>query len=70
MQQEKTISIWFFIGLLILVYGLLILYAGVSDLSSPAPVVMAELHIGIWLGAFLTALGILYVFLFRPGRRR
>jgi len=69
-RRGETISIWFFIGLLILVYGVLILIAGVSELSSPAPVVMAELHVGIWWGALLIAIGLLYVALFRPGRQR
>jgi hypothetical protein len=68
-MRQKPISIWYFIGLLILIYGVLILGAGVSELSSPSPVVMAELHIGIWWGAFLILIGTLYVYFFRPGRR-
>ena len=70
MPADKTISIWFFIGLLILVYGVLILGAGIGELSAPSPVVMAELHIGIWWGAFLIVIGATYVYLFRPGRSR
>jgi hypothetical protein len=68
-MRQKPISIWYFIGLLILIYGVLILGASVSELSSPSPVVMAELHIGIWWGAFLILIGTLYVYFFRPGRR-
>jgi hypothetical protein len=66
--HNKTISIWFFIGLLILIYGVLILGAGISELSSPSSVVMAELHVGIWWGALLIVIGALYVYFFRPGR--
>ena len=65
---NKAISIWFFIGLLILTYGVLILGAGLVELSAPSPVVMAELHIGIWWGAFLIVIGAAYVYFFRPGR--
>ena len=65
---NKAISIWFFIGLLILIYGMLILGAGIVELSAPSPVVMAELHIGIWWGAFLIVIGAAYVYFFRPGR--
>ena len=65
---NKAISIWFFIGLLILVYGVLILGAGIGELSAPSRVVMAELHIGIWWGGFLIVTGATYVYLFRPGR--
>ena len=70
MVQNKPISIWFFIGLLVLVYGVLILGAGLSELSAPAPVVMAELHVGIWWGALLIVIGAIYVYLFRPGSSR
>lgn len=69
-QEKKTISIWYFIGLLILVYGVLILGAGLAGLSSPPPVVMAELHVGIWWGALLIVIGLVYVYFFRPGRQR
>ena len=69
-MHGSRIPIWFFIGLLILVYGVLILIAGIRELSSPAPVVMADLHVGIWWGALLVVIGLLYVSLFRPGRQR
>jgi hypothetical protein len=64
------ISIWFFIGVLLLIYGVLILGAGIYDLSNPAahPVVMSDLHAGIWWGALLIALGVVYSLRFRPGR--
>ena len=70
MHRAGMISIWFFIGVLLLIYGVLILGAGIYDLSNPAahPVVMSELHAGIWWGALLIALGVVYSLRFRPGR--
>jgi hypothetical protein len=64
------ISIWFFIGALLLIYGVLILGAGVYELSSPVdhPVVLSNLHAGIWWGALLIALGGFYAIRFRPRR--
>lgn len=70
MTGDKSISIWFFIGVLILIYGVLILGAGIAGLSSPSPVVMANLHVGIWWGAFLVVAGAFYVYFFRPGKTR
>ncbi len=67
MTSDKSISIWFFIGVLILIYGVLILGAGIAGLSSPPPVVMANLHVGIWWGGFLVVVGLVYVYFFRPG---
>jgi hypothetical protein len=60
-------SIWYFIGLLILVYGVLILGAGVVDLMSPPaqPLVLAQLHMSIWWGALMIVLGGVYVRVFR-----
>jgi len=68
---KQQISIWYFIGLLILVYGVLILAAGIGDVVSPPanPLALADLHVGIWWGALLIFLGGLYTYLFRPGRQ-
>ena len=60
-------SIWYFIGLLILVYGVLILGAGIVDLMSPPaqPLVLAQLHMSIWWGALMIILGAVYARVFR-----
>jgi hypothetical protein len=46
MTRTGMIPIWFFIGVLLLVYGILILGAGLHELSSPPehPVVLSNLH--------------------------
>ncbi len=64
------ISIWFFIGALLLVYGVLILCAGIYEIVTPPehPVVLANLHAGIWWGVLLIVLGGFYTIRFRPGR--
>jgi hypothetical protein len=64
------LSIWFFIGVLLLAYGVLILGAGLYELSIPPahPVVLFELHAGIWWGVLLLAIGAVYTIRFRPGR--
>ena len=67
-MEKKMISIWFFIGLILTVYGVLILGAGIYDLIYPAKlkVVLANLHSGIWWGALLIVLGLVYIIKFRP----
>jgi hypothetical protein len=61
-------SIWYFIGLLILLYGILILGAGIVDLMSPPAqsLVLAHLHMSIWWGALMIVLGGVYARVFRP----
>ena len=70
MHRPGMISIWFFIGALLLVYGVLILGAGIYEIATPPehPVVRADLHAGIWWGALLIVLGGFYAVRFRPGR--
>lgn len=70
MHRPGMLSIWFFIGVLLLAYGLLIFGAGVYELTSPPehPVVRADLHAGIWWGALLLVLGVVYTLRFRPGK--
>ena len=71
-SQESRISIWFFIGMLLLVYGLLILGAGIHDLLVPPEQqpVLANLHAGIWWGGLVAVLGGIYTYRFFPGKER
>ena len=70
MHRPGMLSIWFFIGLLLLAYGILILGAGIYEYISPPehPLVLAELHAGIWWGVLLIVMGLLYTVKFRPRR--
>jgi hypothetical protein len=49
---------------------MLILGAGLYELANPPehPVVLANLHAGIWWGALLVILGLIYSLKFKPGR--
>ena len=69
-MHNSGISIWFFIGVLLSIYGVLILGYGVFELvrGQTAPVVLAYLHAPVWWGALLLALGLFYGVRFRPGR--
>lgn len=70
MFSRRPISIWFFIGLSLLVNGGLIFAAGLYDVAHPPqyPPVLFRLHASIWWGGLLFALGILYSYRFAPGR--
>ncbi|MGC2656846.1 MAG: hypothetical protein WA324_02640 [Bryobacteraceae bacterium] len=67
-MHHGRISIWFFIGALLLAYGVLITGSGIYELSSPPqhPVVLARLHAGIWWGAVLLLIGLFYTIRFYP----
>ena len=70
-MHGSQIPIWFFIGLLLVVYGAMILGYGVYEWAShtyPAGVELTNLHTPVWWGSLLAALGIFYAVKFRPGR--
>jgi hypothetical protein len=64
--MRESLSIWFFSGILLLAYGLLILGTGIYELSHPAHLALSYLHPAIWWGAMMTALGLFYTVKFRP----
>ena len=69
-MEKHSLSVWLFIGLLLVVYGVLILGSGIYGLFVPPlnPVVMSQVHIDVWWGAGMIAIGMVYVVRFRPRR--
>jgi hypothetical protein len=67
-NTHGSLSIWFFIGVLLTAYGLLITGTGFYELVSPpkSPVVLANLHAPIWWGAVLLIIGLFYFIRFFP----
>ena len=67
-EKHHIIPVWFFVGLLLLIYGVLIFISGLAEWTNPPDTVLAELHAPVWWGALLIVLGGLYCFLFKPGK--
>jgi FtsH-binding integral membrane protein len=70
-MHSSGISIWFFIGISLLVNGVLITGAGLWEFFHPPDiptVVLFHLHANIWWGAILAAFGALYCYKFAPKR--
>ncbi len=70
--EARSVSIWFFIGLSLLVNGLIILGAGLYELAHPPefPVVLFRLHASVWWGGLLTLIGGFYCWNYSPSRAR
>jgi hypothetical protein len=77
MQRSGMISIWFFIGALLLIYGILICGAGIFEaVTTPTAAAAAaanlrwegvrNLHIAIWWGGLLIIMGAFYTIKFAP----
>jgi len=70
---EKNISIWFFIGSLLTIYGIIITCVSIYDLFYPLTdghIVLGSLHAGVWWGVLLLIIGLFYVLTFRPGKSK
>ena len=71
MKIGGSLSIWFFIGLSLLVNGTLIFATGIYELLSPPgnKVVLYNLHANVWWGGLLLVLGVVYCWRFAPAGR-
>jgi hypothetical protein len=66
-EKHNIIPVWFFVGILLLVYGVIITISGIVEWNTPpANVVLTELHAPVWWGGVLVVLGLIYTLKFRP----
>ena len=64
-EKHHIIPVWFFVGVLLLVYGVLIFVSGIAEYAHPPGTVLANLHAPVWWGALLAVLGAVYCVIFR-----
>lgn len=73
MVENKGIAIWFFIGSLLLIYGIIITLSNIAEAVFGAfgkHVVLGNLHFGIWWGILLIIIGLTYFVSFRPWKKK
>jgi hypothetical protein len=74
MHEEHRVPIWFFIGALLLIYGVLITAMGLFHLVAPPPVdarvTLYNLHADIWWGLIMIATGLFYTIHYHPSKIR
>jgi hypothetical protein len=69
-KPQHSITIWFFVGVLFAIYGVLISACGVYGLFDPPKVVRADLHVDLWWGLFLLAFGLFFTWRFWPRKEQ
>ena len=72
MDEHEQIPIWFFIGGLLLVYGIIIAAVGVYHLFAGQvnpDLALQWLHADLWWGIVLIALGGFYILHYFPSRK-
>ena len=70
MREHRMLPVWFFIGVLLLIYGVILLVTGIQQLFHPPAVVLAQYHAGLWGGIVLILLGGGYTLKFWPRKNR
>jgi len=70
--MREEISIWFFGGVLFLLYGAIIFIEGLWELGHPLahPPALNYLHAPIWWGAMMGIAGLTYTVKFWPKKHR
>jgi len=68
MTESGHVTIWFFVGLLLTIYGVIIVGAGLYGLYSPPAreIVLGEMHADLWWGGLLLLGGLFYTIRFFP----
>lgn len=67
-EKHHLIPVWFFVGVMILIYGIAILLTGLFEWNHPPSTVLADIHAPVWWGGLLILLGAFYCYHFRPSR--
>lgn len=68
--KTHMLPVWFFIGILLTLYGFIILATAIVDYSAPTTVMLAQYHPGLFGGILLLLIGGGYTSWFWPGRRK
>lgn len=67
-QEHHMIPVWFFVGVLLFIYGILILIQGISEWSHPPNTELSNLHPTFWWSFVLIALGAYFCKRHFPGK--
>jgi len=69
-ERRHMLPVWFFIGLLLSAYGIIILITSITDWSHPSSAILSQYHPGFWGSIVLLVIGGVYTMQFRPRRPR
>lgn len=69
-QKKGRRPIWYFVGLMLFMVGLLIVIAGILNLfmSLPGTSVVGNTHPNLWWGGLITLFGAFYIWKFSGAR--
>ncbi|MDE3179316.1 MAG: hypothetical protein KGM47_06605 [Acidobacteriota bacterium] len=65
-KKLKPLPVWFFVGIIFVIYGLIIFITGLTEIYRPPDTILSNLHPAIWWGAVITVLGAFFIYRFGP----
>ncbi len=68
-ERKHMLPVWFFVGILLFLYGIIILITSLEEWPHPPAVMLSNLHPGVWAGIMLLIIGGFYSVHFRPRRK-
>ena len=70
-MKTRSIGVWTYIGMLLVLYGVMLTGGGIYQIIHPPDTVLAQYHATFWAGIALLVVGGAYVsrYLFRRGPR-
>ncbi len=63
------IPVWFFVGILLTLYGIVIFISGIYWFINPINIVASYLHAGIWWGILMTVSGLFFIIKNKPKKQ-
>lgn len=60
-QKHHMLPVWYFIGVVLIIYGVMISAQGIYQISHPVGTVLESLHAGVWWGALMAVVGVIFV---------
>jgi len=68
-SQKRMIPVWFFAGILLTIYGLVVFISGIYWFVRPINIVAGYLHAGIWWGILMIIFGLFFIIKNVPKKR-
>jgi len=66
--MRRALEVWFYIGVLLAFYGVMLTAAGLYQWRHPPATVLADIHATFWVGVLLLLAGMVYVVAYWPKR--
>jgi len=63
----KMLPVWFWVGIVLIVYGLIIIGSGIYYVLHPPNTALSHLHPSLWWGGIMCASGIIFLIMGKRG---